>query len=134
MLIDKNIWFESNFNVTGSSDTYFGMQLAKNNIKFYWADKAVAYEKIPPSRANINWIIKRVYRGASTYTYMLKLEKNLPGLIRKVLVSFFYIFIGALTSIFSLFNFKSKYFGILKLAEGIGGLGGIFKLLYKEYK
>jgi succinoglycan biosynthesis protein ExoM len=134
MLRNLNVRFDERFNFTGSSDTFFGIQLKKRGIRFYWAEKAVVYEKIPQSRANLKWIIKRIYRGASTYTYILKLEKDVPGLVRKFLISLVYILIGTLTSIFLLFNFKWKYWGIFKLAEGIGGLGGFLNILYKEYK
>jgi hypothetical protein len=33
-----------------------------------------------------------------------------------------------------IFPIELRYWGILKLTEGIGGLTGIFSILYKEYK
>ena len=80
------------------------------------------------------WVIKRVYRGASTYTYMLKLEKRWGALTKKFFVSILYIFVGLLTAILIAVPFKKRYWGILKLVNGVGGITGLGNLLYNEYK
>src|SRR5665647_3191 len=67
-----NVWFDTRFNIIGNGDSYFGIQLLKKGARFFWASNAIAYETIPQSRANINWLIKRIYRGASGFTYNLK--------------------------------------------------------------
>jgi len=133
-LRELKLRFDSRFNITGSSDTYFGIQLQKSGSEIYWAAKAIAYETVPASRATMSWVIKRVYRGASTYTYMLKLEKKWGALIRKFFVSILYIFIGLITSVLVIVPFRKRYWGILKLVNGVGGITGLGNLLYNEYK
>lgn len=129
-----NVWFDKRFNSTGSEDSYFGIQMAKKGAVLFWAEKAVAYEVIPKERTQLKWFIRRVYRGGSMHIYLLKLEKEYFQIAIKFLISFLYIFVGVLSSIFVLFRTKYKYYGLLKISEGIGGLAGIFNLQYHEYK
>lgn len=129
-----NVWFDSRFNIIGSSDSYFGIQILKKGAKINWSAKAVTYETIPKERANLKWLIKRIYRYASTYTYVLKLEKEYVKLSKKILVSFVYLVIGICSTILMIIPFKRRYWGILKFANGLGGLAGLGNLLYKEYK
>ncbi|MEI6047781.1 MAG: glycosyltransferase [Bacteroidota bacterium] len=129
-----DVWFDPRFNITGSSDYFFGVQLLKKGARFYWAANAIAYETIPESRANLKWLIKRFYRGASTFTWVLKLEKKYVSLIKKVMASFIYILMGICALVILPFPIKKRYWGILKLSEGIGGITGLFNFLYLEYK
>jgi hypothetical protein len=128
------VWFDPRFNLSGSEDGFFGIQILKKGAKIYWSDKAVTYEVIPKSRANLLWLTKRIYRTSSTYSYMLRLEHEYALILKKIVVSIIYLTSGCLASIALLTNFKNKYWGILKMAEGFGGLMGNVKLTYKEYK
>jgi succinoglycan biosynthesis protein ExoM len=130
-----NLWFDPRFNLTGSEDTYFGIQVVKKGAKIFWAEKAIAYETIPASRASLKWLLKRIYRTAGTYCYCLRLEKKYLLLVKKTIVSVIYIAAGclALTGLV-LFNYKKKYWGVLKIAEGLGGFSGLLNVRYKEYK
>lgn len=133
-LLNYDVWFDNRFNIIGTGDSFFGIQLLKKGAKFFWAEKAIVYETIPESRANLNWLIKRIYRGASTYSYVLKLEKEYLKIIKKILVSLIYIFGGVFALIILPIPIKQRYWGILTLSEGIGGLTGLFNILYFEYK
>jgi glycosyltransferase involved in cell wall biosynthesis len=133
-LKEYDVWFDSRFNVIGSGDSYFGNQILKKGAKIVWAENAITYETIPEKRASLGWLIKRVYRHSSTYTYMTKLEKEYLKLLKKIVISLIYITIGGTTLISILFPIKNKYWGILTFTEGIGGLAGLVNVLYKEYK
>jgi len=128
-----NVWFDQRFNNSGSEDYYFGLQLIKKGATIYWADKAVTYEQIPNNRATLNWLIKRKYRVASTFTYILKLEKQYFKLLKKLVISIFYLASGIIGLII-LFPFKERYWGILKMSEGVGAIAGLMSIRYKEYK
>jgi hypothetical protein len=128
------IWFDPRFNIIGSGDSYFGIQMLNKGAIICWAADAVVYETIPGSRANLNWLIKRIYRGASTYSYVLKLEKEYLKIIKKIFISVIYILGGILALIITPIPVKKRYWGILKLSEGVGGLTGLFDMLYYEYK
>jgi len=129
-----DVWFDPRFNASGSEDTYFGIQLVKKGAKIYWATNAVVYEAIPKNRSNISWITKRIYRTASTFSYTLMLEHQFLLLTKKILVSFVYVIGGCLALILLLTNVKRKYWGLIKISEGIGGLSGAMNITYKEYK
>ena len=129
-----NVWFDNRFNKTGSEDSYFGIQLLKRGATIYWSAKAIIYETIPEKRANIKWLIIRSYRVASTYSYLLKLEKRYLKLSKKIIVSFIYVIFGFCALFLMLIPIKLKYWGILKLSEGIGGLSGLIGNLYNEYE
>jgi succinoglycan biosynthesis protein ExoM len=128
-----NVWFDNRFNLSGSEDGYFGMQFLKKGAKIHWANKAIAYETIPESRLTLTWLVKRIYRTSSTYSYMLKLEHKYSLLSKKVIVSVIYVLLGIPTLLMMISKSKLKYWGILKMVEGIGGLMGIANKTYKEY-
>lgn len=132
-LKEFNVFFDSRFNSTGSEDSYFGRQLIKKGAKIQWASKAIVYEEIPRSRANLKWLIKRKYRVSCTYTYVLKLEKKYFFLFKKLFVSVLYVLFGIAGCLLLFLPIKKRFWGVLKLTEGIGGIIGL-QHVYKEYK
>lgn len=133
-LLKYKIWFDHRFNKTGAEDSYFGQQMLKQGAMAYWAAKAIVYETVPGRRANIRWLIKRFYNGANTYTYILKIEKEYLKLVKKILTSLVYIIAGICTLVIILIPVRRKFWGLLKLSEGVGGIAGSFSLKYYEYK
>jgi succinoglycan biosynthesis protein ExoM len=134
LLLKNNIWFDVRFNRTGAEDSYFGQQLLNNGAAIYWAANAVVYETVSENRISINWLIKRYFNGANTYTFILKIEKKYSELLRKTLISMFYIIAGIFALLLVVFPIKRKYWGIIKLAEGTGGFAGLLSIKYYEYK
>lgn len=132
-LLKQKIKFDERFNFTGSEDSYFGVTALKAGAKICWANNAIAYETIPSKRAKLKWLIKRSYNGANTFTYILKLEKNYFGLLKKTIINVVYFLFGAMTLIVILFPFKCKYWGVLKMSESVGGFAGLFGIQFHEY-
>ncbi|MEO9892800.1 glycosyltransferase family 2 protein [Aurantibacter sp.] len=132
-IIENKLSFDERFNITGGEDSYFGVQAMEKKAKNYWSKNAVVYETIPDSRANLSWLIKRTFRSASTYTYMLKLQNNVKLLVKKVGVSMFYLLTGLLALPFSLIPFKNRFWGILAISDSLGALSGMINLRYNEY-
>jgi len=128
------VWFDSRFNNSGSEDAYFGMQFLKKGGKIFWSEKAVTYEIIPKNRASLNWLLRRMYRTSGTYSYMLKLQKKYLLVTKKAVVSLLYLIFGCIALIGLFTNIKKRYWGVLKIAEGAGGLMGVMGIRYKEYK
>lgn len=129
-----NVWFDERFSKTGAEDSYFGIQMTKKGAIIHWAANAVTYEIIPDTRANVQWYIKRKYRGANMFMYMLVIEKNYVKIIKKIGVSFAYIVAGIPALLMLLSPLRRNYWGVIKISEGIGGLAGLFNIHYKEYK
>lgn len=128
-----NLRFDKRFNATGAEDSYFGIEALKNGAKIYFANKAIAYENIPESRVSLDWLLKRAYSGGNTFTYILRIENDYVGLVKKVIVNTVYLLWGALGLILMPFPVKNRYWGIQKIAESLGGFAGIFNLKYREY-
>lgn len=133
-LIKSNIRFDLRFNTTGAEDTYFGIEARKAGARVYWANKALVYETVLENRTTLNWLIKRRYRGAITYTYIMMLEKQYVQVLKKATVSVVYLFLGIPGLALLPFRGKNRYWGILKVTEGWGGLAGLFSIKYHEYK
>lgn len=133
-LLTTGIRFDERFNTTGAEDTYFGIEAKKSGAKIRWSDKALVYETVFENRATLNWLVKRRYRGAITYTYIMILEKQYLQLLKKAFVSLAYLFLGIPGLLLLPFRGKNKYWGILKVSEGWGGLAGLFSVKYHEYK
>jgi succinoglycan biosynthesis protein ExoM len=133
-MLKYNVWFDNRFNITGSEDTYFGEQMISKGATVYWASNAIVYETIPEERAKLKWLLKRRLRVASTFTFRLKLGRKYFPLIKKTMVSVFYIVSGIVMMILVAAPIKIRYWGIIKFYEGIGGLSGLFNIIKKEYK
>lgn len=133
-IVTSGVRFDNRFNTTGAEDSYFGLQLFKHGAQGFWSAKAIVYETVPDSRANLSWLIKRYYNGANTYTYILKLEKEYGELSKKLLISLFYIFTGLLALVLVPLPLRKKYWGPLKISEGLGAIAGSLNMKYNEYK
>jgi succinoglycan biosynthesis protein ExoM len=132
-LKDHRMEFDPRFNTTGAEDSYFGVSALKKGANIFWAAKAIAYETISVKRWTLNWLIKRTYRGAITYTYILLLERKYGLLAKKIIVNFIYMLVGILSLVIVPFNVKYRYYGPLKIAESIGGFAGLLNIKYQEY-
>lgn len=133
-LLKFRIWFDNRFNATGSEDSYFGIQMMKKYATIYWSSGAIVFETIPGTRANLKYLIKRHFRGASNFTCIMRLEKKYLVLLKKIMVSLIYTISGICAIVILPLPIRKKYWGILKISEGMGGFAGLFNILYMEYK
>lgn len=130
---DQQLRFDTRFNTLGAEDTYFGISALKKEANIFWAAKAFVYETIPEKRATLQWLIKRKFRVANTYTYIMLLEKRYARVLKKILVNVAYLFVGALAIVLTPIGFKYRYFGVLKIAESFGGFAGLLNIKFHEY-
>lgn len=130
---DTKLRFDSRFNTLGAEDSFFGVSALKKGASIFFAKGAIAYETIPAKRATLAWLLKRKFRGANTYTYIIFLEKKYFQVFKKILVNFVYLLIGVLSLVLVPIRFNYRYFGVLKLAESLGGFAGLFNIRFHEY-
>lgn len=133
-LLEKNIWFDTRFNATGGEDSYFGIQMIKKGATVYWAAEAIVYEPVPDDRATLLWLMKRYYNGANVYVHILNLEKEYYRLFKKFSISLLYLITGLIALVVLLIPINRKYWGLIKISEGMGGIAGIFNLKSYEYR
>ena len=132
-LTDNQLRFDARFDQTGGEDTFFSVEAIKKGARIFWSSNAIVYETIPAKRATVKWLMRRIYRSATTFTYILKLEKAYFKLIRKFIISVVYLSIGICGLLLLPFSFKYKYWGLFKICEGLGGFAGMLNIRYKEY-
>ena len=99
----------------------------------FWAKEAIIYETVPENRIGIFYIIKRSYRGAINFVYILKIEGGNIKLLKKTFISVAYIISGLFALLALLLPIKTRFWGIIKISEGIGGLAGLFNIRYDGY-
>jgi succinoglycan biosynthesis protein ExoM len=133
-LVKNDLEFDPRFNLTGAEDSYFGVMALKKGAKIFRAGGAVAYETISENRATLNWLIKRFYRGALTYSHILILEKKYLKILKKLLVNVVNIIAGIISLILLPFQSKYRYWGILKISESAGSFAGMAGIKYHEYE
>lgn len=132
-LKDHQMQFDTRFNTTGSEDFYFGICVLKEKGTIYYASEAIAYECISKKRATLKWLLQRKYRGANSYMFIMILEKDFTGVVRKIITSIIYFVLGVVGLLLLPFKFKYRYFGIMKIAESLGGFAGLLNIKYNEY-
>ena len=132
-LLQNQLKFDNRFNLTGAEDSYFGVIALNKGAKIFWAAHAKAYETISEKRATLNWLVKRSYRGALTFTYILLLEKKYMRIFKKIIVNVIYFIVGIFSLLFLPFKLKFKYWGIIKIAESFGSFAGLAGIKYHEY-
>ena len=58
----NNLQFDMRMNAIGASDTLFFHEMVRKGGKIIWANEAIAYEKVPLSRTEESWILRRAYK------------------------------------------------------------------------
>ncbi|EZP71422.1 Glycosyl transferase [Sphingomonas paucimobilis] len=71
-------WFDPRFNRSGGEDLDFLARLHAAGARFGWAPDARVSEWVPPERARLSWVLKRMWRIGFTET--LARQKQRPGL------------------------------------------------------
>jgi glycosyltransferase involved in cell wall biosynthesis len=64
--------FNTAFGLSGGEDTHFFERAIGEGATIVWADDALVTEKIPPSRLNLRWMLKREYRRGNTLSVCLR--------------------------------------------------------------
>lgn len=60
--------FDPRMALSGGEDTLFFLRFARAGRVMVWADEAMAYETIPPTRTRRDWVLKRAFRKGSTWS------------------------------------------------------------------
>jgi GT2 family glycosyltransferase len=133
VLVQKKLEFDQRFNYRGGEDTYFGLVARKKGATVFWAKYATAYETFTKERTSIMWLLRRKYRGALNFVFILKVESDHYQIIRKFFIGLAHLFVGLIGSILFMIPVKKRLYGLLKLCEGFGTMAGFFNYRLDEY-
>ena len=135
---DWNLRFDERFALSGGTDNYLAAEiLVKKGIILY-CDEASVSEIVPAHRAQLGWILKRIYRSrANDVTYFRILHKShckyftltLKKTTEELFLSFRYFFLFVCT-----FNSMNIVKSIFSLVSILGYISGLVGLRYNEYK
>ena len=70
-------WFDPRINRSGGEDLDFLARLRESGARFGWAPEARVSEWVPPERARLRWVLRRMWRIGFTET--LARRKRRPG-------------------------------------------------------
>ncbi|MEN7536566.1 glycosyltransferase family 2 protein [Aurantiacibacter flavus] len=77
----KNIRFREELGRTGGEDTLLFRQLTESGGRIVYRPESVVYEEVPPSRASMTWVFRRMYRAGQTHG-LLSREYDASGFSR----------------------------------------------------
>lgn len=129
--------FDERFAMTGGTDRFLTLQLARTGAQLIWCDEAVVQEVIPASRGNVRWLIRRGYRTGNSIALC---ERAMDGPIRKSPAR---ICAKAIRQILthtisivpaSLSGRSSTVHHLIQMATGWGTLLGLLGHRYNEYR
>lgn len=128
--------FAPSLALAGGEDTHFFLRVARAGHRIVWADDAVAWEWVPPSRVRLPWLLRRSFRRGNTWAL---LERDLdPGLrvrLRRILRGGGRIARGAVLLPVGIVRGRHAVVDALRgICFGAGSLAGVAGYRYDEYR
>lgn len=126
--------FDRTFGLSGGSDTEYFVYLGTQGAVMVWCDEALAWEDVPPLRANLRWLLRRNYRGGIVYARIFVPKLSLParvvwfGLRLVGIIVGFLAFLGTVP-----FSRVRAFRAVMLLARNFGQLNYLFDRSFDEY-
>lgn len=128
--------FAASLALAGGEDTHFFLRVARAGHTIVWADAAVAWEWIPPSRVRLGWLLRRAFRRGNTWALLEReLEPGVRIRARRVLRGGGRIVRGALLLPIGVIRGRHAVVNALRgICFGAGSLAGVAGYRYDEYR
>ena len=132
---ESGIYFDENFNFSGSEDTDFFGKLSLAGYPIGWNNSAINYEIEGIERLNINWILKRAFHNGYSVSMTKFLNKKFTVkrffyILKKILT----VGINMLTTVITIPFGKTKCLNMFtKTAKNSGKLIGAINPKRKVY-
>lgn len=135
---DWKLRYDERFALSGGTDNYLAAEILYKGGSILYCDEALVTEEVPAHRANIHWILKRIYRSrVNDVRYLKILHKSL---LKSIFIVFKKIIEEANKSLQCLmiymitFDKSNSAKSLFHLMSILGYIGGLFGLKYQEYR
>jgi glycosyltransferase involved in cell wall biosynthesis len=128
--------FAPSLALAGGEDTHFFLRVARAGHRIVWADAAVAWEWVPPSRVRLPWLLRRAFRRGNTWA-LLERELDPSWRVRALRIArgAGRIVRGAVLLPLSLLRGRHAVVETLRgMCFGAGSLAGVAGYRYDEYR
>jgi succinoglycan biosynthesis protein ExoM len=129
--------FDPSYGITGGSDHEFFTRAASNGFKFVSCAEAKVFEFMPNERANIKWLIKRVFRTGNNYTRTLILKNGKQSFhlsITQFIKGLLQFIIAFFLAVIFIWNRTKSLNWFLKSVSNISKPFAVFGYYPQEYK
>ena len=127
-------WFDPAFAMTGGEDKDFFVRAKKEGARFAWADDAIAYDYVPPSRANLRWALSRAYSaGNSDMRVFLKYRPGFTARLDEAARIAAALLLNPVLFVILAFDPNRRVRPLRKLYRAFGKLAAIGGRHYEEY-
>jgi succinoglycan biosynthesis protein ExoM len=127
-------WFDTAFSFTGGEDKDFFIRAKRSGARFGWANEAIAYDYVPPSRANLKWALSRAYSaGNSDMRVFLKYRPSLGAKLNEAARIVAALLLNPLLFVILLANPSRRVRPLRKLARAFGKIAALGGRHYHEY-
>jgi succinoglycan biosynthesis protein ExoM len=128
--------FAAQLALAGGEDTHFFLRVARAGHRIVWADDAVAWEWVPPSRVRLPWLLRRAFRCGNTWALLEReLDPSWRVLALRIARGAGRIVTGAVLLPLSLVRGRHAVVTILRrMCFGAGSLAGVMGYRYDEYR
>jgi len=126
--------FREAFGLTGGSDTELFRRFYRAGAKIIWADQAVVYEVVRPTRARLRWLLQRALRGGNGVV-ILQGQMGWCSRVIHFLKGMAHICLGLMSLVPGVFlGTTTLVRGLMRVAKGLGVLLGVVGYCYEEYR
>jgi succinoglycan biosynthesis protein ExoM len=128
--------FHPAFALGGGGDTHFFRRVHREGARIVWADAAVVHERVPASRATVGWVLRRAYRGGTSFALSERLlHPTRTWMLLRVGTGAGRALQGLMLLLPSLLLGRAGIVRALRTAcIGAGLLAGVLGMSYREYR
>jgi glycosyltransferase involved in cell wall biosynthesis len=127
-------WFDPAFGFTGGEDKDFFVRAKAMGARFAWANDAIVYDHVPPSRANLKWALSRAYSaGNSDMRVFLKHRPSRSARVREAARVLAALLLNPILFVILAFNPNRRVRPLRKLCRAFGKIAAIAGRHYEEY-
>ena len=133
--------FDTDFGLSGGSDTLFTRALAASGARLVWCDDAIVYDVVPAARLTRAWVLQRYYRSGNSWSrtsvvltrsrfdrLLTRIRLTVSGAVRILGGTVTWLWGAAARS-------TAKHAGGLRtLNRGMGMVSGAWGHVYSEYR